>query len=222
MADPLPHERPDHIVLPLGAGVAELAAALAHATRHADVRSYALPAPWFLERAGVDLAAALPHVRTLAPDTLGAVLETLARLCTPAALSALAERVWREADERVRQHFLQQGAVSVLKGIFRLGPRSVQLAPPAEFVKERVYEHRLELVYRLAPQGPRADLPAPPEEGSLIVYPFDLAGALGAAELGLAAAHGPVIECFAYGWQHARHREFWERLAADVGGRVLP
>lgn len=219
MADTLPHERPDHIVLPRGI---DLAGALVRATRHADVHAWALPPLWFLERAGVDLPAALPEVRVLTPDTLGAVLAALGRLCTPAALGALAERVWREADERVRQHFLQQGALTILKGIFRLGPKGKDLPPPADFVRERVYEHRLELQYRLAPQGPRADLPAPPEEGSLIVYPFDLAGDLGAAELGLGAEHGPLIECFAYGWQHQRHRAFWEGLASDLGGRVLP
>lgn len=214
--DLLPHERPSYVVLPRGVLTGE---ALAAFLRRPEVCAYSLPPLWCLEPAGVNLLAALPAVPSLTRETLPAVLEAAERLCTRAALEALVARVWREADEQVRQHFLKRGTWSVFASIFRLGPRSTHLPPPPEFVAERVREQRIEVQYRLAPRPLAEPTPAPAEEGSLIAYPFDAHGELARRELGLPPG-GAVLEAFAYAWDHERHRALWQAFATEVGGRL--
>lgn len=217
MDGPLPHERPAYLLLARGA---DLGAALAHALAHPEVRVAALPPLWFLDAAGIDLVAALGDLRQFDTQALPRVLATVGRLCTREALIALAERTWREVGEQVRQHYLKRGTLKTFASIFGLGAKSRNVGPPEEFVAEQVRIQRLEIQYRLAPQPMEPPPPAPAEEGSLIVYPFDLEGALARRELGLAQDGGPVIELFAYAWQHERHAAFWSRLAADLGGAL--
>lgn len=214
MDAPLPHERPLYLPLPPGA---DLGVALARALAHPDVRVTALPPLWFLDPAGIDLVAALPDVRALTVESLPHVVEALRRLCTPGALEACVQRTWRAADQHVRAHFLKQGALKSFASFFGLGAKSRDSAPPESFVAEQVRIHRLEIQYRLAPEPAPDPTPAPPEEGSLIVYPFDLDGMLARRELGLSAGGGPVIEVFAYAWQQDRHVAFWRRLAEELG-----
>ena len=217
MDGPLPHERPAYLLLPRGA---DLGALLAQALAHPDVRVGALPPLWFLDPAGIDLVGALPGVRALTAEGLPRLVEALRRLCTPEALATCAQRTWRAADAHVRTHFLKLGALKTVAAMFGLGAKSRDHAPPEAFVAEQVRVHRLEVQYRLAPEPAPEPTPAPPEEGSLIVYPFDLDGRLARREQGLPAEGGPVIELFAYAWQHERHRAFWARLASDFGGEL--
>lgn len=215
MASPLPHERPAWLLLPPGADVG---AALVRALGHADVRVHALPPLWFLDAAQVDLPARLPGVAALTRETLPRVVQACAAACTPEALQALAGRAWREAEEPVRQHFLRAGTLATFAAIFGLKRKSRDVPPPPAFVGEQVFTYRLECQYRLAPEPTSAPTPAPPEEGSLIVYPFDLAGHHARADGGQPV--GGLIECFAYAWQHERHEAFWQRLAGDLGARL--
>lgn len=215
--DLLPHERPVLLVLPRGLSTGE---ALARFLQRAEVAAWSLPPLWCLEPAGVDLVAALPGVRALTRESLPAVLEAAERLCTPQALEALAQRVWSAADEHVRQHFLQQGALRVFASIFRLAPRTAEQAPPPAFVAERVREHRLEVQYRLARRALPEATPAPAEEGSLIAYPFDASGDLARQETRLPPGGG-VLEAFAYAWDHERHRALWQAFADEVGAQVV-
>lgn len=215
MPGPLPHERPAWLLLPPGDDVG---AALAHALGHAEVRVHALPPLWFLDAARVDLPARLPGVGTLSRESLPAVVRACAEACTPAALQDLAARAWREAEEPVRQHFLQAGTLATFAAIFGLKRKSRDLPPPPSFVREQVFTYRLECQYRLAPEPTPGPTPAPPEEGSLIVYPFDLCGHHARADGDRAV--GGLVECFAYAWQHERHEAFWRRLASELGARL--
>ena len=213
----LPHERPLTLLLPPGA---DLGIALAQALAHPDVRVAALPPLWFLDPAGIDLVAALPDLRALTAESLPRLVAALRRLCGPSALEACVQRTWRAADPHVRGHFLRQGALKTFAAFFGWGARNRDSAPPDAFVDEQVRAHRLEIQYRLAPEPSPEPTPAPPEEGSLIVYPFDLDGALARRELGLPAGGGPVIELFAYAWQHERHVAFWRRLGEELGAEL--
>lgn len=217
MDAPLPHERPACLILPPAVSAAS---ALARFLAHPDLRGFALPPLWFLDGAGVDLCAALPGVRALDEHSLARVLEAVQRLCTPAALEALALKAWHSADERVRGHFLGRGALTGLASAVGLGTRSRDALPPPAFVADRVRESRLELQYRLAPSAAAHAVPAPPEEGSLVVYPFDLEGRLARTELGLAAGRGALIECFAYVWERPRHLALWRSVAASLGATL--
>lgn len=221
----LPHERPAWLWLPPAADPGRaMGVALSRALAHPDVASHALPPLWFLEPAGIDLPAAAPGVPALTRENLPEVLEALSRVCTSAALSALVERTWRAADEPVRQHHLQAGALRTMAAILGLARKSRDTTPPPPFVSEQVFTHRLECQYRLARVPLGRATPAPPEEGSLIVYPFDLAGrhaaGLAAGDVGREA--GGLVECFAYAWQHERHEAFWQRLAQELGARLEP
>lgn len=216
--DLLPHERPVYVVLPAGASAG---AALARFLARPEVRTYRLPSPWFLEAAGVDLPAALRGVRAVEASSVETVLEAAERLCTPALLAQRVARQWREADEQVRQHFLKRSTLQLLAGIFRFGPRTRDLAPPPEFVADRIHECGFEVQYRLEPERGAEEYPAPPEEGSLVAYPFDPRNELARRELGLGAATGPILEAFAYVWQHARHRALWQAFADDLGAHLL-
>lgn len=215
---PLPHEEPLLVVLPRSTGAAE---GIRRFVSRPEVKAYLLPAPWFLEDAGVDLPAALPDVPTFTLENLDRVLEAAQRLCTPEVLRERAESLWRASDERVRQHFLKRGALQVLAGMFGGGTKTVDVPPPEEFVRDRVHEHRFEVQYRLAKDRGEGLYPAPPEEGSVVVYPFDPESALVRKQHALGPRDGAVLEVFAYVWQHDRHRALCAAVAQDVGGRLL-
>jgi hypothetical protein len=215
----LPHERPLYLVLPRGLPAG---AAIERALARPEITTYALPQPWFLEPAGVDLLAALPGVRAITAQNVDQVLATAERLCTRPILQERSLKLWREADERVRVHFLKRSTMQVLAGIFRIVPRSISLPPTDEFVADRIHEHRFEVEYRLVRERGPEDYPAPPEEGSVIAYPFDLQNDVARKELNLDRDTGPILEVFAYVWQHDRHRALWQSIAQDLGARLLP
>lgn len=175
---------------------------------------YALPPLWVLDGAGVDLPAALPTCRAVTLETLEDVLGTLLRLCDAALLDQLVRRMWVEVDERVRQYYLEMGIGQTLATIFKAAPRALDRAPPASFRRDRIHEHAFEVQYRLVPEGPADDLRAPPHEGSWVVYPFDPVNAAAREEHGLEPGSGAVVEIFAYESGRARHRAYWQGVAA--------
>ena len=214
-----PHEQPLYVVLPRGRRPARPSNTCSRARRSRRTRC---------RRRGSSSRSAWtssPRCRTSGPSRptdVERVLEAAGRLCTRSLLEARSLELWREADERVRQHFLKRGTLQVLAGIFRMGPRSIDLPPTEEFVADRVHEHRFEVQYRLSPERGGETYPAPPEEGSVIVYPFDLENRLARKELGLDGDVGPILEVFAYVWQHDRHRALWQSVAQDLGARLVP
>ncbi len=216
--DLLPHERPLTLLLPPGLGTGE---ALRRALARPEIAGYHLPAPWFLEAQGLPTPPALAGLRALTPERLPQALAALESALTPERLAAHAASYWLEVDEQVRQHFLRRGALATLAGIFRVGPRSIDLEPPPEFVEERVHACRLEVVYRLAADRGGERFPAPPEEGSLVAYPFDPHGRIARRGTEFEGEDGGALEVFAYVWQHGRHRTLWSAVAEELGARLL-
>lgn len=188
---------------------------------HPDVRMHHWPAPWAFERAGVDLAAALPDLETITRERLPAILEVLTRLHTKQALDAVVADAWRTADERVRAFFLRRPALTVFASTMRMAPKSWELPPPPEFVAGQVFLHRFEMEYRLSRGDEPADPAAPPEEGSLVLYPFDPANAAARREAGLPEGSAPVLEAFAYAAGRERHRRVLEDVAHGRGWQVV-
>jgi hypothetical protein len=218
MAAPLDHERP--LLLLLGERD-EAADGFRALLAHPDVRAWHLPPPWALERAGLDLLGALPELRTLSADLLPRALAALARQATPELLDALSRQLWREVDEQVRGYYLKRGALETLASLVRVAPRSRDLEPPPSFVEDRVHEHGFVLEYRLARAEEPADPTAPPEEGSLVYYPFDPANQAARREALLPEGRGVVLEAFAYAAGRARHRRVLEDVASQRGWRVV-
>ena len=214
----LPHEEPLCVVLPRGRAAAD---GIRRFLSRPEVKAYTLPEPWFLEPAGVDLPAALPDVCAFTLENLDRVLAAAERLCTRQVLDERAQRLWHEVPESVRQHFLKRGTLQVLAGIFRMGPKTAEVPPPEEFVQDRIHEHRFEVQYRLAKDRGEGVYPAPPEEGSVVVYPFDPQNTLVRKQHALGPQAGPILEVFAYVWQHDRHRALWTSVAAELGARLL-
>lgn len=214
------HERAIFLVLPEGVTAAR---AFALALRHAEVRAFALPAPWELAWGPVDVLRDVPSIATIDLDAFEPLFAYFARAGTPAALETLVERTWVEIPERVRQYWLGRGALSILAGVFRLGPRSGEVAPPAGFREDRRVVARFEATYRLhAVAGSRSDPVAPAEEGSLVVYPFDVRNLGSRAEAGLPPeGRETIVEVFAYEAGRERHRRWLESVAASLGARVL-
>jgi hypothetical protein len=109
----------------------------------------------------------------------------------------------------------------VLAGIVRMGPKTAEVPPPEEFVRDRIHEHRFEVQYRLAKDRGEGIYPVAPEEGSVVVYPFDPENTPVRKQHALGLDAGPILEVFAYVWQHDRHRALWASVAADLGARLL-
>ena len=218
MDQPFEHERA--ILLQLKEGDAPTDAFLA-LLDHPDVRAHHWPAPWASEMAGIDLVGAMPDLDTITRDRLPQVLEVLVRLHTPDALQALAQRIWRMADERVRAYFLRRPALTIFASTMRLAPKSIELPPPDAFVAGQILIHRFELQYRLLREGDDVDPVAPPEEGSLVLYPFDPANQAARNEAGLPEGHGAILEGFAYGSARPRHVRVLEDVAHARGWRVI-
>lgn len=211
------HETPILLILPPEARVeAELPRLLADPA----IRHVAWPPLWVLDRAGVDLPAALPEVRAVGADTVEEVLGTLCRLCDAAQLDALVKKTWLEVDERVRHHYLDLGVGAAFASLMKVGRNTKAAEPPPLFVRDRIAENVFAVQYRLAAPAGGFDWTAPAHEGTLAVYPFDPAGAATREESGIAAGSGTVIEVFAYDAGRAQHREHWQRVA-DAHGWTL-
>lgn len=218
MKAPDEHERALVLVLRRGDHPADAFEAL---LAHPDVRAFDLPAPWDFEPAGLDLLAARPRLGAIERATLRPALDGLLALATPEALEALTAREWARVPEPVRQFYLQRSAGRVLASILRLAPKSQALPAPAPFRQVQIFFARFEVEYRLdrVPGEPH-DPHAPPEEGSLILYPFDVANAQARRELGLPEEGGPVLEAYAYAPGRARHRRVFEEIATGRGWEV--
>jgi hypothetical protein len=212
------HERPILVVLRGGERPGEALRALLSAPA---VRQHLLPAPWALERAGIDLRPVLPDVTSVTLGTLPRVLETVTRLATPECLEALVESTWKGAEESVRAWYLRRGLVGTLRAMFRVGPRTVDETPPAAFREDRVKENGFVVEYRLDPLPGSGNPLAPAEEASIAVYPFDLADATGRREAGLPPGDEAVLEVFAYQAGRDAHRAFLEGIARVTGWRVV-
>jgi len=216
--DPFSHEQPLLLVLPASVRVE---AALPAMLAEPEIRHYALPPLWCLDRTGIDLAALLPEVRTVSLETLEEVLGTLIRLCDAQELETLVRREWLAVDERVRQYYLDTGMGRTLAMIFRLAPRSAEQAPPPSFRRDRIHENGFQVEYRLARAVEERDFRAPEEEGSIVVYPFDPANEEARTEARLDPGSGAVLEIFPYEAGRARHRDAWAAIAGRHGGRVV-
>lgn len=208
------------LVLPPGVSPA---AAFVAVLTHQEVRAHAFPALWDLAVGAIDPLRDVPSVSTVTLDALDDLFAYFARVGTPEALDALVTRMWAEIPDRVREYWLGRGAFSVLKGIFRVGPRAADVAPPATFRADRRANARFEATYRLHDvPGTRSDPYAPNEEGSLVLYPYDVRNVEARAEAGLSASGAEsIVEVFAYEAGRARHRRFLESVAPLLGARVL-
>jgi hypothetical protein len=213
-----PHEQPILLVLPERTTAAE---GVLEFLDHPDVLHHAFPPLWFLDAAGVDLPGALPDVEGVTRESLPRVLAEATRLATPEALREHGLRVWRAADEAVRQHYLRRGVLRTFATIFRLAPHSREAEPPPEFWADRTHEHRFEVQYRLARQPQPSEAPAPGEEGSIVYYPFDPSNGSARLEAGLPAGRGPILEVFAYAWQRERHVSLCASVARSPGWKSL-
>ena len=218
MNQPFDHERA--LLLVLREGDAPAAAFLA-LLDHPDVRMYQLPAPWAFERAGIDLPAALPDLETITRERLPQVLEVLLRLHTSEVLGALVRDVWRAVDERVRAFFLKRPVFATFASTVGMAPKSAEIEPPEEFVAGQVIVNRFEMEYRLQSGDEETDPVAPPEEGSLVLYPFDPVNAAARREADLPAGSAPILEVFAYEAGRERHRRVLEDIAHARGWQVI-
>ncbi len=218
MKAPEEHERA--LVLALGSD-AHPADAFEALLAHPDVRAWNFPAPWAFERTGLDLLEVRPSLGSIRREDLRGVLGALVQLATPEALASLARREWRAVPEPVRQFHLQRPMASVMASILKVAPRSADLEPPPSFAQTQVYLARFEMEYRLdrSPDEPREPA-APPEEGSLVFYPFDPSNRVVREDLDLGEGPGPVLEAFAYAPGRARHRRVLEEVATSRGWRV--
>lgn len=219
MKAPDDHERALVLALKPDAHPAEAFEAL---LEHPDVRAWQLPAPWAFEPSGLDLLEARPRLGGIERATLREALDGLLALATPEALDGLTEREWHAVPEPVRQFYLKRSAGTVVASILRLAPKSAAETPPAAFRQVQVFFARFEMEYRLDRRDdePRA-MHAPPEEGSLILYPFDVENGAMRQALGLPEQGGAVLEAFAYEGGRERHRRVFEDVAASRGWEVF-
>jgi len=216
--DPFSHEQPILLVLPPGDRVEVV---LPQVLADPEIHHVAYPAVWVLDKAGIDLPAAAPGLRTINIETLEQAVGALLRLCDEARLDGLVDRTWREVDERVRQHYLDLGIARSFAQIFKLAPGSANVPPPAAFRRDRIHENGFDIQYRLAREDGDRDLRAPPEEGSIVLYPFDPPNAEARTEAGLEPEGGAVLEIFAYESGRDRHLAYWEGVAARGGWRTV-
>lgn len=209
------HETPVLVLLPpltpVEAGIRALLA-------DDEVRHVHYPPLWCLDAAGINLAAALPRVKSIDAESLGTVLEALHRICDETALDQLVARSWQAVDERVRDYYLRRSTLKTMASIFRMGTPSRQQAAPASFRNDRIYENGFSIEYRLAAGEGALDPRAPAEEGTLAYHPFDPTGAVARAEAGISTGSGPALELFAYAAGRPRHRAFAERVARQHAG----
>ncbi len=211
------HEQPILLILPAEVPVES---ALPRLLADEGIQHVAFPPLWALDRAGVDLAAALPGRRSVDLESLEDVLGTLIRLCDREQLDRLVAETWAQVDERVRQHYLDLGVGAAFATIFKLGPRTKDREAPPSFVRDRIAECGFEIQYRLPADGD-FEWTAPAQEGTLTVYPFDPAGAASREEAGAEPGSGAAIEIFAYESGRARHRDYWLGVAEREGWTLV-
>lgn len=216
--DPFSHEQPLLLVLP---PEEQVQVTLPRLLADAGIRHVACPPPWVLDKAGIDLPTAAPDLKQITLETLEGALATLLRLCDEACLAALVARTWSEAEERVRQHYLGLGIGQTFAQIFKVAPPSRQREIPAAFRRDRIHENGFEIQYRLARDDEPREASSPPEEASLVLYPFDPANEEARSEADLGAGRGAVLEIFAYECGRARHLAYWEGVAAREGWRAV-
>lgn len=213
------HERALLLVLKDGAHPAEAFEAL---LAHPEVRAWQLPPLWTWDHAGLDVIAARPQLGSIRADNLRDALDALLALADEPALERLSVSLWRQVDEQVRQFYLQRPLVGVLASMVKLGPSSRDVPPSDGFKQAQVFLNRFEMEYRLdRPAGEPAQPTAPQEEGSLVLYPFDVRDRYARREVGLGEGTGPVLEVFAYASGRDRHRRVFEEIAAARGWRVV-
>ncbi len=218
MPKALPHEEPLLVVLPEDARAGE---ALARFIAHDAVRQYQLPSPWALDLAGVDLPATRPNMKTIDAANLEEVVDVVTRICDDRALDALVARLWREAEEVVRDFYLQRTTMQTFAAIFKMGKRTIDIDPPPEFRADRIHDNGFEVQYRIAPDDAPHQPLAPTQEGSLVYYPFDPSNTAARTEAGLGEGTSVVLEAFAYERARDRHRGVFERIGREYGWRVI-
>lgn len=214
------HERAIFLVVPRTESIAD---AFRRLLTHEEVRAYDLPAPWDITWGSIDVLRDVPSISTIDLAALDELFAYFARAGTSDALDAFVTRSWSEIPDRVREYWLGRGAFSIMAGLFRMGPKAKDVAPPPGFRTDRRAFARFEATYRLhALPGSHADPIAPSDEGSLVVYPFDVRNVTARAEAGLSSDAGEsIVEIFAYEAGRDRHRRVAEAVAASLGGRVL-
>lgn len=212
------HEIPIYVELPVGA---DTGAEIVRFLDDPRVRHYALPPMWQFERVGFDMGSAMPEVASLTRENLPRFLEDLTLLCDAQALDRFVHRLWHDVEESVRDHYLQRGTLETMASIFKMGPKSTQLAPPPQFRIDRIHDNGFEVQYRLAPDAAVSEAGETPEEGSLMYYPFDPANAAGRSEGGVGEGSGAVIEAFAYDVARDQHRDLLTSVGAGAGWRVV-
>jgi hypothetical protein len=202
------NERPIVVVLRPGEPPGE---ALRSLLSHPVVRQHWMPPLWALDRAGIDLPAALPDVTSITLGTLPRVVDTLMRLATKEVLDRRVRELWRSVDEQVRHFYLRRGLRQTLATMFRVGPRTLDVAPPPAFVVDRVHESAFEVQYRIEPKPEPTNVLAPEHEATVVLYPFRPV---------LEPDAEPSLEVFAYDEGRARHRAALEDVARTTGWRV--
>jgi hypothetical protein len=218
---PVPsHERPIFVVVPNEAAIAP---ALVAVLDSPDVRAFALPPVWDLDFGGLDPMTGLSDVRRLDLGNLPRAVEWCLRSATKTVLERHVASAWGELPDSVREWFLRRSAIATFAALFKLGRPASSFPPPLSFVEERIRGARFEVSYRLGrvPSEPRSYV-APPEEASVLFYPFDPRGSAARAEAGLPLA-GPeaVLEAFAYEAGRDRHRAFLEAVGNPLGWTVV-
>jgi hypothetical protein len=218
---PVPsHERPIFVVLPSAAAVADAFLAVLSSS---EVRAFALPPVWELDFGGADPIARLAGVRRLELENLARAIAWCLEVATPERFEASLARDWAELPDGVREFFLKRSAVATFAALLKVGKPSRAFAPPPSFATDRVRAARFEAAYRLEREaGTRPSDPAPAEEASLVLYPFDVLGRTSREEAGLAAGGSEaVLEAFAYEAGRARHRAFLARALAGLRAKVV-
>jgi hypothetical protein len=200
-----------------------IAAAVRAVLAHDRVRAWTLPPLWTLAWDGVDAVRDLPAIRHVDLETVGPVVSYLLAASTPEGLERHVAREWERAGNRVREFFLRRSALAVFSSILRMGTPSAEVAPPPLFRSDAIHVAKFEAAYRLhVVPGAVARAEAPPEEASLVFYPFDPENAEGRAEAGLdPKGREAALEVFAYDAGRTRHREHLQAVAREQGWRVV-
>ena len=213
------HEEPLFVVLPEAARVGEI---YQRFLGHPAVHHFQLPAPWCLDLSGIDLPAFRPDLQAITVENLPEALEALTALCDQEALDGMVAHAWTTAEEAVRDFYLRRSTMQTFAAIFKLGKRTIDLEPPAEFVTDRIHEQGFDVQYRLGSEGHEGNVLAPSEEGSLVFYAFDPRNEGAREEAGLPFVGASVIlEAFVYADARARHRAAFEAMGSDLGWRVV-